>query len=138
MVYLAGMEDGLFPNFMTIASDDPLEIEEERRLAYVGITRAKEDLTLTCAKSRMLRGETQYNPVSRFVREIPKELLDNTLPPSRRYRDDDLEDFQARRAKEGAGVNKRDVQKYMRQQQKEAKEPVNNAFAQALAGLKLE
>ncbi len=102
VVYLAGMEDGLFPSFMTIASDDPLEIEEERRLAYVGITRAKEDLTLTCAKSRMLRGETQYNPVSRFVREIPKELLDNTLPPSRRYRDDDLEDFQARRANEAA------------------------------------
>ena len=102
VVYLAGMEDGLFPSFMTIASDDPLEIEEERRLAYVGITRAKEDLTLTCAKSRMLRGETQYNPVSRFVREIPKKLLDNTLPPSRRYRDDDLEDFQARRANEAA------------------------------------
>ena len=102
VVYLAGMEDGLFPSFMTIVSDDPLEIEEERRLAYVGITRAKEDLTLTCAKSRMLRGETQYNPVSRFVREIPKKLLDNTLPPSRRYRDDDLEDFQARRANEAA------------------------------------
>lgn len=102
VVYLAGMEDGLFPGFMTIASDDPLEIEEERRLAYVGITRAKEELTLTCARSRMLRGETQYNPVSRFVREIPKELMDNTLPPSRRYRDDDLEDFQARRANEAA------------------------------------
>ena len=102
VVYLAGMEDGLFPGFMTIASDDPLEIEEERRLAYVGITRAKEDLTLTCAKSRMLRGETQYNPVSRFVREIPKELMDNTLPQNRRYRDDDLEDFQARRANEAA------------------------------------
>ena len=102
VVYLAGMEDGLFPSFMTIASDDPMEIEEERRLAYVGITRAKEDLTLTCAKSRMIRGETQYNPVSRFVREIPKELLDNTLPPSRRYRDDDLDDFQARRANEAA------------------------------------
>ena len=102
VVYLVGMEDGLFPSFMTIASDDPLEIEEERRLAYVGITRAKEELTLTCARSRMLRGETQYNPVSRFVREIPKELMDNTLPPSRRYRDDDLEDFQARRANEAA------------------------------------
>lgn len=102
VVYLAGMEDGLFPGFMTIASDDPLEIEEERRLAYVGITRAKEDLTLTCARSRMLRGETQYNPVSRFVREIPKELMDNILPPSRRYRDDDLEDFQTRRANEAA------------------------------------
>ena len=102
VVYLAGMEDGLFPSFMTIASDDPLEIEEERRLAYVGITRAKEDLTLTCARSRMLRGETQYNPVSRFVREIPKELMDNTPPQSRRYRDDDLEDFRERRANEAA------------------------------------
>lgn len=102
VVYLAGMEDGLFPSFMTIASDDPMEIEEERRLAYVGITRAKEDLTLTCARSRMLRGETQYNPVSRFVREIPKELMDNTPPQSRRYRDDDLEDFQTRRANEAA------------------------------------
>ena len=102
VVYLAGMEDGLFPSLMTIASDDPLEIEEERRLAYVGITRAKEDLTLTCARSRMLRGETQYNPVSRFVREIPKELMDNTLPQNRRYRDDELEDFQARRANEAA------------------------------------
>lgn len=102
VVYLAGMEDGLFPGFMTIASDDPMEIEEERRLAYVGITRAKENLTLTCARSRMLRGETQYNPVSRFVREIPKELMDNTPPQSRRYRDDDLEDFQTRRANEAA------------------------------------
>ena len=101
-VYLAGMEDGMFPSSMCIFSGDQSDLEEERRLCYVGITRAKEDLTLTCAKSRMLRGETQYNPVSRFVREIPKELLDNTLPPSRRYRDDDLEDFQARRANEAA------------------------------------
>ena len=76
-VYLAGMEDGLFPSFMTIVSDDPSDIEEERRLAYVGITRAKEDLTLTCAKMRMIRGETQYNAPSRFIREIPQELLDN-------------------------------------------------------------
>lgn len=77
-VYLAGMEDGVFPSYMTITSDDPMEIEEERRLAYVGITRAKEELTLTCAKQRMTRGETQYNPISRFVREIPPMLLDGT------------------------------------------------------------
>lgn len=83
-VYLAGMEDGLFPSYMTIVSDDSTEIEEERRLAYVGITRAMEDLTLTCAKSRMIRGETQYNPPSRFVREIPQELMDNTLPKASR------------------------------------------------------
>ena len=75
-VYLTGMEDGLFPSFMTIVAEDKSEIEEERRLAYVGITRAKEKLTLTCAKSRMTRGETQYNAVSRFVREIPDELID--------------------------------------------------------------
>ncbi len=83
-VYLAGMEDGLFPSYMTIVADDPAEIEEERRLAYVGITRAQEDLTLTCAKMRMTRGETQYNPPSRFVREIPPALMDNTLPKSSR------------------------------------------------------
>ncbi len=77
-VYLAGMEDGVFPSYMTITSDDPMEIEEERRLAYVGITRAKEKLTLTCAKQRMTRGETQYNPISRFVREIPPMLMDGT------------------------------------------------------------
>lgn len=76
-VYLAGMEDGVFPSYMTITSDDPSEIEEERRLAYVGITRAKDDLTITCARQRMLRGETQYNPVSRFVKEIPPLLLDH-------------------------------------------------------------
>lgn len=83
-VYLAGMEDGVFPSYMTITSDDPMEIEEERRLAYVGITRAKEELTLTCAKQRMIRGETQYNPVSRFVREIPQQLLDSTPAPVKR------------------------------------------------------
>lgn len=83
-VYLAGMEDNVFPSYMTIVSDDRTEIEEERRLAYVGITRAKEELTLTCAKMRMVRGETQYNPISRFVKEIPPKLLDNTLPALRR------------------------------------------------------
>ena len=75
-VYLAGMEDGLFPSYMTITGDDPEELEEERRLCYVGITRAEQKLTLTCARKRMVRGETQYNPPSRFVREIPQEVLD--------------------------------------------------------------
>lgn len=75
-VYLAGMEDGLFPSYMSITSDNAdSEIEEERRLAYVGITRAKQHLTITSAKMRMVRGETQYGKVSRFVKEIPKELL---------------------------------------------------------------
>ncbi len=85
-VYLAGLEDGIFPSYMTIMSDDPMEVEEERRLAYVGITRAKEDLTITYAKQRMIRGETQYNPVSRFIREIPAELMDDK-PQTQKRRD---------------------------------------------------
>lgn len=75
-VYLAGMEDGLFPSYMSITSDNSSEeLEEERRLAYVGITRAMKELSITCARQRMIRGETQYNKVSRFVKEIPSELL---------------------------------------------------------------
>ena len=84
-VYLAGLEDGVFLFFMTITSNDIEDLEEERRLAYVGITRAKEDLTITYAKARMIRGETQYNPVSRFVQEIPQKLLDNKLPTIKRW-----------------------------------------------------
>ena len=75
-VYMAGMEDGLFPSYMTITGDDPSELEEERRLCYVGITRARKKLTLTAARQRMIRGETQYSKTSRFVREIPRELID--------------------------------------------------------------
>ncbi len=74
-VYLTGMEDGIFPGYRAVNSIDSSEMEEERRLAYVGITRAMDELTLTCASMRMIRGETQYYPVSRFVREIPSELL---------------------------------------------------------------
>ena len=60
---------------MTITADDPMELEEERRLCYVGITRAMKELTLTCAKRRMVRGETQYNIASRFLKEIPESLI---------------------------------------------------------------
>lgn len=80
-VFMTGMEDGLFPSYMSIVSDDAMEIEEERRLCYVGITRAMKHLTLTCAKSRMVHGNTQYNRVSRFVREIPSRLLDGSALP---------------------------------------------------------
>lgn len=76
-VYLAGMEDGLFPSYMTITSDDNEELEEERRLCYVGITRAEKELTVSCARRRMIRGETQYNKTSRFLKEIPSELMEN-------------------------------------------------------------
>ena len=76
-VFMAGMEEGLFPSSMSINSPDSREeIEEERRLCYVGITRAKESLTLTCARERMIRGEVQRSMVSRFIREIPRELME--------------------------------------------------------------
>lgn len=88
-VYLAGMEEGLFPGYASIVSDTAVEdLEEERRLAYVGITRAKENLSITSARMRMIRGETQYAKVSRFVEEIPMELLESGKPEARaeRYR----------------------------------------------------
>ncbi len=75
IVYLAGMEDGLFPSYMSISTGDESDIEEERRLCYVGITRAKETLIMSATRMRTVRGETQMNRTSRFVREIPKELL---------------------------------------------------------------
>ena len=88
-VYLAGMEDGMFPSYMSIVADNPQEeIEEERRLCYVGITRAKKELTLTAARQRMVRGEIQYNMVSRFVKEIPDEYLENkTENPGQRAKE---------------------------------------------------
>ena len=81
-VYLAGMEENVFPSYMTLQTEDsdPEGIEEERRLAYVGITRAKRNLTLTAAKRRMVRGETWFNQLSRFVKEIPGEYLDREKP----------------------------------------------------------
>ncbi len=75
-VYLAGMEDGIFPSYRTIVSEDPTDMEEERRLCYVGITRAQENLTMTCARRRMIRGEVQYNKISRFLKEVPSGLID--------------------------------------------------------------
>ena len=84
-VYLCGMEDGIFPGFMSIHAENPVEeIEEERRLCYVGITRAMKCLSLTAAKQRMLRGETQFNKPSRFIHEIPRYLLKMNAPTGRR------------------------------------------------------
>ena len=73
VVFLVGMEDGVFPHVRALG--DPSELEEERRLAYVGITRAMQKLHLTSAWSRMMHGQTQYNPPSRFLDEIPSELI---------------------------------------------------------------
>ncbi len=84
-VYLCGMEEGIFPGYMSIFADNPVEeIEEERRLCYVGITRAMKQLSLSAARQRMLRGETQYNKPSRFVNEIPRYLIKMNTPGTRR------------------------------------------------------
>lgn len=84
-VYLCGMEEGIFPGYMSIHADNPEEeIAEERRLCYVGITRAMKQLSLTAAKQRMLRGETQFNRPSRFVHEIPRYLLKMNVPAGRK------------------------------------------------------
>ena len=74
VVFLVGMEEGIFPGYKSIA--EPKELEEERRLCYVGITRAKDRLFLTCSKQRTIFGSTSCNPVSRFLKEIPSNLLD--------------------------------------------------------------
>ncbi len=74
VVFLVGMEEGIFPGYKSIS--EPKELEEERRLCYVGITRAKEYLYLTCSKQRTIFGSTSYNPVSRFLKEIPEDLLE--------------------------------------------------------------
>jgi len=76
-VFITGMEDGLFPSYMSINSGDEEDIEEERRLCYVGITRAETQLYLTYAAQRMVRGQTQYNPISRYVKEIPSDLIES-------------------------------------------------------------
>jgi len=86
------MEDGLFPGYMSLSSGDEEDIEEERRLAYVGMTRAEKELIMTGAKARMMRGETQFNPVSRFIKEIPSEYLDGYVPKSRKSFRDEYED----------------------------------------------
>ncbi|HXR55123.1 MAG TPA: DNA helicase PcrA, partial [Acidimicrobiales bacterium] len=83
-VFVVGMEEGVFPHLRALS--DPDELEEERRLAYVGITRAKQRLYLTNAWSRTLWGSTQYNPPSRFLREIPEELVEEQASTSRRAR----------------------------------------------------
>lgn len=98
-VYLAGMEDGLFPSYMSIVSDNAeAEIEEERRLAYVGITRAMKNLTITSARMRMVRGQTQYGKVSRFVKEIPPQLLAGEIYEPKSY-DEPVEESSFQKAR---------------------------------------
>ena len=93
VVFLVGMEEGIFPGYKSIG--EPKELEEERRLFYVGITRAKQYLYLTCAKHRTIFGSTSYNQVSRFVKEIPEELLEGYAEVVERNNsnDDEFKDF---------------------------------------------
>lgn len=92
-VYLVGMEEGLFPSYMSITSDDPDDVEEERRLCYVGITRAREELVMTSARSRMVNGEFKRAFPSRFIDELPDELVHkDALPRMRVSVPDDYED----------------------------------------------
>ncbi|WP_333651659.1 DNA helicase PcrA [Lacrimispora sp.] len=92
-VYLSGMEDGLFPSMMSISSDDKEDVEEERRLCYVGITRAQQYLMMTGARQRMVNGETRYSKVSRFIEEIPAHLLDSSKLESRLFSSRSSSDF---------------------------------------------
>ena len=80
-VFIVGMEEGIFPSYRSIVYGGEKEIEEERRLCYVGITRAREELFLSFAKSRMQHGITQYNAPSRFLKEIPQELIEMPVRP---------------------------------------------------------
>ena len=82
IVFVTGMEDGVFPHHRSMT--DPIELEEERRLAYVGITRARKQLYLTHTWSRLLHGQTSYNPPSRFIDEIPSELIDDRSDDTQR------------------------------------------------------
>lgn len=86
-VFLVGMEEGIFPSYMSLSSDDPAEeIEEERRLCYVGFTRAMKELYLSSAKQRMMRGNIMFNPPSRFLKEIPRYMLEMSAPAGNDYR----------------------------------------------------
>ncbi|MBP3622312.1 MAG: DNA helicase PcrA [Lachnospiraceae bacterium] len=107
-VFIAGMEDGLFPSYMSLDSDDPDALEEERRLCYVGITRAMKRLYLSAASRRMVNGVTNANDISRFIKEIPKHYVETEGLFSGRSSDDEggssLKDFSMPRFGEFSNV----------------------------------
>lgn len=97
-VYICGMEENLFPGSSAVFGDDPAEMEEERRLCYVGITRAKEKLTLTSANQRMRNGEMNFNKPSRFINEIPRYLIKQTYGAVPKFTEKKKLDFSAGKA----------------------------------------
>ncbi len=106
-VFLVGMEEGLFPSYMSINSDDPeADIEEERRLCYVGITRAKQELFMSSCEQRMQWGETKFALQSRFLKEIPRYLLDMSTPVKKNYRRPSFMDDEIRDKKPQAAYTK--------------------------------
>lgn len=107
VVFMAGMEEGIFPGHRSI--EEPNGIEEERRLCYVGITRAKENLYMTCAKSRTVFGSTSYNGISRFLLEIPEEFLSEDSSLGKSDNDDKFEDRDYGWSYGGANAKKFDI-----------------------------
>ena len=140
-VYLAGMEEGLFPSYMTLQAEesDPAAMEEERRLAYVGITRARKNLTITAARARMIHGELQYNRVSRFVEEIPRELLDEQSAKQKKQPAflDDNEDDSDYPQKDSVGSYGYDGKGYATRSGYGSKrnEPVEHEYGSSIYGL---
>lgn len=105
-VFLVGMEEGIFPSFRSTENDE--DLEEERRLCYVAVTRAKQQLYLTCAERRMMYGQTRYSKPSQFLDEIPKEYVDSNIFETRRQAQEELElrpnvKYQSKRAYEISG-----------------------------------
>jgi DNA helicase-2/ATP-dependent DNA helicase PcrA len=96
VVFLPGLENGVFPSMNAQVTPD--EMEEERRLAYVAVTRAKEKLFITHTSERMLYGRTQYNPISQFVKEIPDEYLDKLEKIDRRPKEISFESINGKLA----------------------------------------
>ena len=117
-VFLVGMEEGIFPGMRAIG--EPEEMEEERRLCYVAITRAKRQLYLSCARQRMLFGRTTANRVSRFVDEIPEEHINKNIPKGYGYHDARREElgFVQRAPPEEAGGALRSVRPLRRRRKR--------------------
>lgn len=130
-VYLCGLEEGIFPSYMSLNAPNPKpEIEEERRLCYVGITRAMKELHLSAARMRMMRGEAQYNRPSRFLEEVPRHLLNirwngkrSTLAPSSSYKKSPIRD--AKPVRPGSTNQQKDTTF--------SNSPQNNRYSQAVS-----